>query len=328
MATDTQTLLAATYRKKATLAEIAEQIETILKTATPLREAIKKIETQPDEKVTIANNAKQLEATAALQLDYHRSSGKAFIKAMKAWHKFSEWKTTNNSRNIGPQTEAILLVLFNIPCFFSRMELEVFLGYTSPNHNVIGAVTKMVEEKMLIIATNKVGTEVYYLGNFGRQSLQRYKLPNVDYRPDQYQASIVIRADNGARVRNKRQATARTSFTNKQQEPSTTKKSSVTPSATKKAKTNPKPSLSSSNEELPKRLTEQPSKTINSKPTSDDESEKLDKSSSSDDESKNSNDSSSSDKESRKSEHYAVESISLCNILDPDYRSDEDFRSV
>jgi hypothetical protein len=148
---------------------------------------------------------------------------------MKTWYNFSEWKTNNNNRNIGLQTEAILLVLFDIPCFFSRTELEVFLGYTSPNHNVNGALTKMVEEKMLIKATNKVGTEVYFLGNFGRQSLQRDKLPNVDYRPDQYQASINIHSDNGHRVRNKRQATARTSFNNKQQESSTSKKSSATP---------------------------------------------------------------------------------------------------
>jgi hypothetical protein len=232
LATDTQTLLAATIRKKARLAEIAEQIETLLVTATPLREAIQEIQTQLDEKVTEANNAKQLEATAArrskVQLECHHSSGKAFIKAMKKWYNFSEWKTTDNSRNIGPQTEAILLVLFDIPCFFSRSELEVFLGYTSPNHNVNGALTKMVEEKMLIIATNKVGKEVYFLGNFDRQTLQRDNLPNVDYRPDQYQDSIVIRSNNGLRVRNKRQATARTSFTNKQQQPSTTKKSSVT----------------------------------------------------------------------------------------------------
>jgi hypothetical protein len=82
----------------------------------------------------------------------------------------------------------------------------------------------MVKEKMLIIATNKVGTEVYFLGNFGRQTLQRDNLPNVDYRPDQYQDSIVIRSDNRHRVRNKRQATARTSFINKQQEPSTKKR--------------------------------------------------------------------------------------------------------
>jgi hypothetical protein len=78
----------------------------------------------------------------------------------------------------------------------------------------------------MVITTNKVGTEVYYLGNFGRQSLQRFNLPNVDYKPDQYQASIIICADNGHRVRNKRQATARTSSDNKQQE-SLTKKSVV-----------------------------------------------------------------------------------------------------
>jgi hypothetical protein len=101
-----------------------------------------------------------------VQLECHRSSSKAFIKAMKTWYEFSEWKSTNNNRNIGPQTEAILLVFFNIPCFFSRTELEVFLGYKSPNHNVDGALTKMLKEKVLVKATNKVGTEVYYLGNF------------------------------------------------------------------------------------------------------------------------------------------------------------------
>jgi hypothetical protein len=267
LATDTQTLLAATIREKATFAEIAEQIETLLKIAIPLREAVQKIETQLDKKVTEANNAKQLEAIAArrseVQLEYHRTSGKAFIKAMKAWYKFSDWKSTTNNRNIGPQTEAILLVLFDIPCFFSRTELEVFLGYKSPNHNIDGALTKMVEAKMLIIATNKVGTEVYYLGNFGRQSLRRFQLPNVDYRPDQYQASIIIRADNRGSVRNKRQATARTSFDNKQQESFTKKKSSITPSATKKAKINANPPVFSSDEEVPKRPTEQSSKTIN-----------------------------------------------------------------
>jgi hypothetical protein len=91
--------------------------------------------------------------------------------------------------------------------------------------------------------------------------------------------------------------------------------------AIKKAKTNPNRPVFSSNEELPKRITEQPSKTIIGKPTSDDEYENDNESSSSDDESKISKDSSSSDEESKKSEHYAVESISLRNILDPDYRS-------
>jgi hypothetical protein len=52
-----------------------------------------------------ARNGREVEAMAALcsevQLECHRSSGKAFIKAMKTWYKFSEWKSTNNNRNIG-----------------------------------------------------------------------------------------------------------------------------------------------------------------------------------------------------------------------------------
>jgi hypothetical protein len=176
-----------------------KQIDALIENAASLHEAIKKLETQLDKKVTEADNAKQLEDTTALrsklQLDCHRTTGKAFITAMNDWYNYSNWKSTKstkNNRNIGPQTEAILLVLFDIPCFFSRTELEVFLGCKSPNHNVEGALTKMVETKMLITATNKVGTEVYYLGNFGRQSLRRHNLPNVDNKPDQYQESIVI----------------------------------------------------------------------------------------------------------------------------------------
>jgi hypothetical protein len=78
-----------------------------------------------------------------------------------------------------------------------------FLGYESPNHNADGALTKMVEETMLVKATNKVGTEVYYLGNLGRQSLQRDKVPNVDSRQGKYRESINIHSDNGHRVRKK-----------------------------------------------------------------------------------------------------------------------------
>jgi hypothetical protein len=159
-------------------------------------------------------------------------------------------------------------------------------------------------KKMLVKATNKVGTEVYYLGNFSMQSLQQDKVPNVDSRPDLYQESITIRSDNGFRVRNKRQDIARTSSNKKRQDSSTSKKSSVTPSAKKKARTGPKPSLSSSDEELPKRLTEQSSKSlteqssknkdgalINGKSNSDDESDSSDESSSSDDKSETSNNS-------------------------------------
>jgi hypothetical protein len=62
------------------------------------------------------------------------------------------------------------------------MELEVFLGYVSPNHNVDGALIKMGEKDMLIKATNKVGTPIYYLGKFAMQALDRTKLPDKDAR--------------------------------------------------------------------------------------------------------------------------------------------------
>jgi hypothetical protein len=154
----------------------------------------------------------------------------------------------------------------------------------------------------------------------------------VDSRPDKYQESINIRSDNGFRVRNKRQDIARTSSNNKQQESLTSRKSSVTPSAKKKARTDPKPSLSSSDKELPKRLTEQSSKSlteqssknkdgalIKGKSNSDDESDSSDESSSSDDESETSNNSPSNEDESKKSEHSAVEITSYHDLMNPDY---------
>jgi hypothetical protein len=153
----------------------------------------------------------------------------------------------------------------------------------------------MVEEKMPVKSTNKVETEIFYMGYFTMQSLQRIKLPDKDARQNQFLESISICSDNGYRVRNKRQNTARTSSSNKRQESSASKKSSVTPSATKKVRTVPKPTLSSSDEESSKNLTKPSSKNkdgtlINVKSTSDDESESSD-------------DSSSSDEESEKSEH-------------------------
>jgi hypothetical protein len=158
----------------------------------------------------------------------------------------------------------------------------------------------MVETKMLVNATNKVGTEVYYLGNFGRQSIARYNLPNVDSRPEQYQASINIQTDNGHRVINKRQATARTSINNKRQESSTEKKSSVTPSATKKARTDSKP---------------------------EHKFEKDADYSSDDDKSEQSKDIPPSDEESGKSDHSAFRNISIHDLMNPDH-TDEEYRSV
>jgi hypothetical protein len=117
--------------------------------------------------------------------------------AMKTFYDYTEWKTIKENCNIGSQTEAILCVFFDLPCFFSRAELEVFLGYKSPNHNVDGALlTKMVEERMILQATNKVGTEIYYLGHFGMEVLGHHTIPAfLDTRQDKYIESITIRLE-------------------------------------------------------------------------------------------------------------------------------------
>jgi hypothetical protein len=103
---------------------------------------------------TNARTAREAGAKATLWstilLECHQSYGKSFMTTMKKYYKFSDWKSTKDNRNIGPQTETILLVFYDIPCFFSQSELKVFLGYVSPNHNVDGASIKMVEEEMLV----------------------------------------------------------------------------------------------------------------------------------------------------------------------------------
>jgi hypothetical protein len=251
------------------------------------------------------------------------------MTAMKTYYKFSDWKSTKETCNIGPQTEAILLVFYDIPCFFSQMELEVFLGYVSPNRNVDGALVKLVEKEMLVKATNKVGTPIYYLGKFAMEALDHTKLPDKDARQNQSLESINIRSDNGHRViRNKRQTTARTPSSNKRQESSASnkgsKRSSVTPLA-KKGKPNPNTPIFTSDEESSKNPTAAPSKDkdgalINGKSTSDGESENNDGSSSIDKESEKSKDSPPSDKESEKSDHSSTKFISICwgfNYLSP-----------
>jgi chromosome segregation ATPase len=94
LAAQTRTLLADTLREKDAIAKIAERIDALIDNATPLHKEIEKIETQLETKVTEAKNAREVKAMAALrsevQLECHRSSGKAFIKAMKTWYKFSE----------------------------------------------------------------------------------------------------------------------------------------------------------------------------------------------------------------------------------------------
>jgi hypothetical protein len=183
----TKTLQASTKKQeKNELASINVRIDNLITAATPIREEIVTIMAQLLEKRTEGKAARDAEAKATLRstilLECHQSNGKVFIKAMKKYYEFSDCKSTKDNCNIGPQTEAILLVFYDIPCFFSQMELEVFLGYVSPNHNEDGALIKMVEKEMLVKATNKVGTPIYYLGTFAMQALDRTKITDVDAR--------------------------------------------------------------------------------------------------------------------------------------------------
>jgi hypothetical protein len=116
-------------------------------------EPFRQIATESTTKENQAKEAKKAEDKATFQsqilLDAHRSNGKVFTTGMKAFYNFTEWKTIKDIRNIGSQTEAILCVFFDFPCFFSWTELEKILGYKSPNHNVEGALIKMVQERII-----------------------------------------------------------------------------------------------------------------------------------------------------------------------------------
>jgi hypothetical protein len=78
----------------------------------------------------------------------------------------------------------------------------------------------MVEERMLVKATNKVGTEMYYLGYFAMEALRRRRVPDVDTKQDKYIESIAIRSENRHRVINSKQRAS----TNKRQDPSVSKR--------------------------------------------------------------------------------------------------------
>jgi topoisomerase IA-like protein len=133
---------------------------------------------------------------------------------MKEWFEYQTWvhPDTNETRLVGPQTEAILYVFFDIPCFFSRAELENFLGVKALNHNVGSALLKMVEAKMIIKTKDKINTEQFYLGHFGMEALQRSTIPDINNRPNNFMESITLRTENGLQLINERAAKKRDSL--------------------------------------------------------------------------------------------------------------------
>jgi hypothetical protein len=163
---------------------------------------------------------------------------------MKAWYEYRDWvHPTNNKRClVGKKMEAILYVLYDLPCFFSKAKLEIFLGVAINNHNVKRALQRMIERGMLICKRDRNGTDQYYLGNFGMTLLRRQVPPDTNNRPNEFLPSIKIRTDDRLTIINGRRDTTTSKCTASDHPPK------VTPPA-KKHKSLPKLTLSSSSEE-------------------------------------------------------------------------------
>jgi hypothetical protein len=84
------------------------------------------LEAATAEKCPLADQAERAEQRLTCLLASHRINGTTFTNTMKAWFNYQTWvhPGTNDTRLVGSQTEAILYVFFDIPCFFSKVELE------------------------------------------------------------------------------------------------------------------------------------------------------------------------------------------------------------
>jgi hypothetical protein len=172
------------------------------------------------EKRPLADQVERAEQRSTILLAGHRMNGSTFTNTMKAWFNYQDWvhPDTNETRLVGSQTEAILYVFFNIPCFFSRAELELFLRVKALNHNVIGALRKMVQAQMIVMETDRNGTEQIYLEHFGMEALKQSTIPDINNRPNEYLESITLRNDNGYQMINDRRD-ARLKATKKRESP-------------------------------------------------------------------------------------------------------------
>jgi seryl-tRNA synthetase len=125
----TKTLQASTKNQEKELASINERIDSLVTAATPIREEIITFVAQLLKKHTEEKAASDAEAEAthrsSILLEYHRSNGKVFMTAMKTYHTFSDWKSTKGTRNIGPQTEAILSSSTTFHASFHRWNSNV-----------------------------------------------------------------------------------------------------------------------------------------------------------------------------------------------------------
>jgi hypothetical protein len=64
----------------------------------------------------------------------------------------------------------------------------------------------MVQVQMIIMATDRNGTEQFYLGHFGMEALKRSTIPDMNNRPNEYLEFITLCNDNGYQMINDRAA--------------------------------------------------------------------------------------------------------------------------
>jgi hypothetical protein len=100
----------------------------------------------------------------------------------------------------------------------------------------------MIDSEMLICKRDDLGTNQYYLGNFGMTLLRRKEHPDINNRPDEFLPSIIIRTGDGMKTINGRR-NATTSKRTSADHPA-----KVTPQA-KKLEELPNQTLSSSSDD-------------------------------------------------------------------------------
>jgi hypothetical protein len=176
----------------------------ILETASNTKTAFEAATASVREKFPLADQAERAELRSKILLAVHRQNGTTFTNTMEAWFHYQDWvhPDTIETRLVGSQMEAMLYVFLDIPYFFSKVKLELFLGVVSPNHNVGGALHKMVQAQMIIMAADRNGTEQFYLGHFGMEALKRSTIPDINNRPTKYLESITSRNDYGNKMIN------------------------------------------------------------------------------------------------------------------------------
>jgi hypothetical protein len=75
------------------------------------------------EKCPLADQAERAENRLTCLLASHRMNGTTFTNTMKEWFEYQTWvhPCNKDTRLVGSQTEAILYVFFDIPCFFLKV---------------------------------------------------------------------------------------------------------------------------------------------------------------------------------------------------------------